>query len=104
MTGSVVPSKSCAVAMVASETMALAAVRVNARRMGLCAVNAQERSVFGEASASSLTAARAECSSAPRRVRVFGEQNVNRRLIALGLFVAVPVAWAQQPPNIGIAP
>jgi glucose/arabinose dehydrogenase len=29
---------------------------------------------------------------------------VNRRCIAFGLFVAVPVAWAQQPPNIGIAP
>jgi glucose/arabinose dehydrogenase len=29
---------------------------------------------------------------------------VNRRLIAFGLIAAAPVAWAQQPPNIGIAP
>jgi glucose/arabinose dehydrogenase len=29
---------------------------------------------------------------------------VNRRLIAFALIAAAPVAWAQQPPNIGIAP
>ena len=34
----------------------------------------------------------------------FGEQHVNRRFIAFGLLFAIPATWAQQPPNIGIAP
>jgi glucose/arabinose dehydrogenase len=36
--------------------------------------------------------------------RAIGEEDVNRRCIAFGLIAAAPVAWAQQPPNIGIAP